>query len=389
MAGPQGGLTASQIAAQAAMQHQSLHQRQRSQTLPLEHPPSGQRKASRGPVSPPLLSLTEASGERQSGFGSLGGAQAQSYRNGLLGLGGSTNPAATAANVVFQRSPQHSPGLGPSDAGPPHREPEKSAAKPEKPSKVKLFSRPGKINLGKEAKDKPLPSPNKLGNYALNNLQRSNMSTQSLAESIASGGSSMYSMPNSSNATIRAMDAPIEKEKEKKHHLFSRQKHKLTNKDDHHLPLSSASSNSRPVDPNAPSSLYNFNLPPSPGPSSNFAKSMSGLDLRHGGRALREKKKEAAVSGTALRESEMTYQGGSEWPGPSSLGSDAASFLGPLSASGVYTSGLYSGEQDLSRYGLNNMTPDDAWPFLRARLLVIFEGEDLRLPVEDFNRLVT
>jgi hypothetical protein len=35
------------------------------------------------------------------------------------------------------------------------------------------------------------------------------------------------------------------------------------------------------------------------------------------------------------------------------------------------------------------MGPDDAWPFLKAKLLIIFEGEDLRLPVEDFNRLVT
>ena len=34
------------------------------------------------------------------------------------------------------------------------------------------------------------------------------------------------------------------------------------------------------------------------------------------------------------------------------------------------------------------MTADDAWPFLKAKLLIIFEGEDLRLPVEDLNRLV-
>ena len=32
---------------------------------------------------------------------------------------------------------------------------------------------------------------------------------------------------------------------------------------------------------------------------------------------------------------------------------------------------------------------DDAWPLLKARLLNIFEGEDLRTPVEDFNRLVS
>jgi hypothetical protein len=110
---------------------------------------------------------------------------------------------------------------------------------------------------------------------------------------------------------------------------------------------------------------------------------MSGLDLRHGGRALREKKKEekaAAGSELNLRADEGTYQWQSE--GPSSLGSvGGASFFGP------YIYGV--DPQELAKYGLNNMTADDAWPFLKARLLIIFEGEDLRLPVEDFNRLVT
>jgi hypothetical protein len=115
---------------------------------------------------------------------------------------------------------------------------------------------------------------------------------------------------------------------------------------------------------------------------------MSGLDLRHGGRALRDRKKEERVgSESAFRESDMAYPGSSDWPGPSSLGSAGASFLGPPSAG--YASSLYGADmQELSRFGLNNMTPDDAWPFLKAKLLIIFEGEDLRLPVEDFNRLV-
>jgi hypothetical protein len=104
MAGPNSNLSASQIAAQAAMQHQQ-HSRQRSQTLPLDNNFGGPRRPSRGPVSPPLLSLTEASGERQSGFGNVG---QQEYRNGLLG--GGTSAATTAANVVFPRSPQSSPG---------------------------------------------------------------------------------------------------------------------------------------------------------------------------------------------------------------------------------------------------------------------------------------
>jgi len=207
-----------------------------------------------------------------------------------------------------------------------------------------------------------------------------------------SSAASMYSMANSSSATIRAIDQP-EKEKDgKKHHFLSRQKHKLSGKDDHHLPLSSSASNSRPADPSAPSSFYNFNLPPSPGPSStSFAKSMSGLDLRHGGRALREKKKEEKSD--ALRESELSYQVGNEWPGPSSLGSSTmGAQLGSTVSHGsyAYPASIYDKEaQDLSKYGLNNMGPDDAWPFLKAKLLIIFEGEDLRLPVEDFNRLVS
>jgi hypothetical protein len=297
---------------------------------------------------------------------------------------------------VFPRSSQSSPGLPPTEFTSLHQEPERPA-KAEKVSKVKLFSRPGKIGT-KDTKDKPIPSPNKMTNYAMSALQRSNMSTTSLADTTMSSASSMYSMANSSTATIRAIETPVErggeKEKEKKHNFLSRQKHKMSSKDDHHLPLSSAASNSRPVDPHAPSSLYNF-LPASPGPTStSFAKSMSGLDLRHGGRALREKKKEekaAAGSESALRESEMTYPGGSEWPGPSSLGSvGGQSMLGPNSRSYTSASSAFVPDaQDLTKYGLHNMTPDDAWPFLKAKLLIIFEGEDLRLPVEDFNRLVT
>jgi hypothetical protein len=262
--------------------------------------------------------------------------------------------------------------------------------KAEKP-KVKLFSRPGKISISKdkEARAGALPSPSKMA-YSLANLQRGNMSTNSLADSMSSAAS-MYSMANSSSATIRAIDQPESgKDKEKKHHFLSRQKHKLSSKDDHHLPLSSAASNSKPVDPSAPSSLYNFNLPPSPGPTStSFAKSMSGLDLRHGGRALREKKKEEKSD--ALRESELSYQTSNDWPGPSSLGSaGGVSHLGSTAASFGYPSSTYGPDaQDLIKYGLPNMTPDDAWPFLKAKLLIIFEGEDLRLTVEDFNRLVS
>lgn len=298
------------------------------------------------------------------------------YHNGLLG--GHTSAAQAAANVVFPRSPASSPGLPPADYT---THPDKPI--PKKESKVKLFSRPTKIGISKdkEARAGALPSPSKLA-FSL----RNNMSTNSLADSMSSAAS-MYSMANSSSATIRAIDQP-ESKGEKKHHFLSRQKHKLSSKDDHHLPLSSAASNSKPVDPSAPSSLYNFNLPPSPAPTTtSFAKSMSGLDLRHGGRALREKKKEEKSD--ALRESELSYQNSNDWPGPSSLGSaGGASYLGSTGTG--YPASTYGLEaQDLGKYGLNNMTADDAWPFLKAKLLIIFEGEDLRLPIEDFNRLVS
>jgi hypothetical protein len=345
---------------------------------------SGSRKPSRGPTSPPLLSLTEASGPKDSAFGG------QVYYNGLLG-GPNTNAAQTAANVVFPKSPSSSPGLPPIEYEQQRMHPDKPI-KTEK-SKVKLFSRPGKIGISKDkAISAALPSPSKMASYTLSSLQRSNFSTNSLADSMSSAAS-MYSMANSSSATIRGIEPQPEKEKDKekhKHHFLSRQKHKLSSKDDYHLPLSSAASNSKPVDPSAPSSLYHFNLPPSPGPAStSFSKSVSGLDLRHGGRALRERKKEEKSD--ALRESELSYQNASEWPGPSSLGSaGGATYIGSAAGSLGYPSSIYGGEvQDLGRYGLNNMSADDAWPFLKAKLLIIFEGEDLRLPVEDFNRLVS
>ncbi|KAH6721895.1 HbrB-like-domain-containing protein [Leptodontidium sp. 2 PMI_412] len=388
MANVNNGLSASQIAAQAAMQHQT-HNRQRSQTVPSpmndgSNGSQSRRPSRGGPISPPMLSLTEASGPREPSFGG------QIYQNGLLG-GSHGNAAQTAANIVFPKSPNSSPGLPATDHESVHRLQPDKPLKTEK-SKVKLFSRPTKIGISKDkdARAGALPSPSKMASYTLASLQRGNFSTNSLTDSMSSAAS-MYSMANSSSATIRAVDSQQpEKDKEKhKHHFLSRQKHKLSSKDDHHLPLSSAASNSRPVDPSAPSSLYNFNLPPSPGPTStSFAKSMSGLDLRHGGRALREKKKEEKSD--ALRESELSYQNSNEWPGPSSLGSaGGVSYQGSTAGSYGYTPSLYGGDPELGKYGLTNLGPDDAWPYLKAKLLIIFEGEDLRLPVEDFNRLVT
>ena len=154
------GLSASQIAAQAAMQHQSNHTRQRSQTVPNQQTDNiantaGNRKPSRGgPTSPPLLSLTEASGPREPSFGG------QLYHNGLLG--GHISAAQTAANLVFPKSPGSSPALPPAEYE--HRMQPDKPIKTEK-SKVKLFSRPGKIGIGKDKDPRAgtLPSPSKLG----------------------------------------------------------------------------------------------------------------------------------------------------------------------------------------------------------------------------------
>lgn len=351
-------LPASHIAAQAAvLSHQQSqqtvyqHSRQRSQTVPNEHhenqvPPPTIKRTS-GPLNPPVLSLTEASAPRETGFGGQG------YHNGLLG----SNAAATAANMAFPRSGPTSPtSQVPPQPPPPPPLPEK---KPEKSSKVKLFSRPGKIGVKAEPKDKPLPSPSKIGS-ALSALQRGNFSTTSLDTS----AQSFYGVSNASSATIRPLDSqPMEKEgKEKKHHFLSRQRHKTKDKDDYHSQLSSAASNSRPTDPTAPSSLYNFNLPSSPAPNSGAFKNISALDLRHG-KGRREKD---------YIDSAINANG---WAGPGSLGS----VNGPL----------YQEPLDSAKYGLNSMSYDDAWPYLRAKLLVIFEGEDLRLPVEDFNRVVS
>jgi hypothetical protein len=124
---------------------------------------------------------------------------------------------------------------------------------------------------------------------------------------------------------------------------------------------------------------------------------MSGFDLRHGGRALREKKKEekAAAKMDLTPIPSNTSQGGvSDFFGASSY--DIT--LGPPSVSntGIYAlpndTTLPISAQQFSNVGasmgLPNIGIDDAWPLLKARLLNIFSGEDLRTPVEDFNTLV-
>lgn len=282
--------------------------------------------------------------------------------------------AATAASAAY---PKLSPSLSTIEMPPPPPVEKEHKLKSER-SKMKLFSKP---KDRKEAdKDKPLPSPNKIGaGGALGKLV--NPSMTSLADSMTSGPSSIYSMnTNASTSTLvpAGRERGDEKERAHKHHFLSRQKNKIKDRiaDDYTLPLSSASSNSRPLDPSAPSPLYSFQ----PAPASPATTSFTGLDLRHAGRAVREKRKEEKTLPFAPRITDIDLlnlgNGGRATPAPS--------LFGPSSSHTDFPTG-----NALQGFGLNNMRPEDVWDFLRAKLLVIFEGEELRTPVEDLNRLVT
>jgi len=348
------GLTPSQIAAQAAMQHlnASSHSRKRSQTVPFPQEQTQQesRRSSRG-------STGSHDGQPPQP------APDQQYRNGLIG----NNAAATAASVVFPRNFASSSQV--------------SLVEEEKSKKGLKRFRPKHMVLSrdkdKEAKEQPLPSPNRLAPSGLSKVM--NASTTSLADSLSSNNSSLYQLANPSSSTV--VPIPEQKDKTHKHHGL-RQKLKLKDKDDSYSSLlSSANSNSRPVDLNNPQSLYSF-APSSPAPTSSFSKSVSGLDLRHGGRALREKKKEEKAQ--ALASLEPVYSRGesdtSEWP---SLGT---SFTNPS----ITNFNSYTEVKEAAvNFGLSNMSADDAWDLLRAKILVAFEGEDVRIAVEDLNKLVT
>jgi hypothetical protein len=325
------------------------------------------------------------------------------YQNGIVG--GGRVAATTAANVVFPRSPLHSPGIPqPQEHGSPKPSQDSQFVKPKEKSKMKLFSKPKNIRIDKDKdwdkKNQALPSPGKMGigvhsSQALNRMML-NQSTTSLVDSNMSSSASIYSMANGSTSTLVPMLPEKEKEKHK-HHFLSRQKHKLKDKDEHALPLSSASSTSRPTDPSAPQPLYSFAAPASPGHASSFGGSVTGLDLRHGGRHLRAKKKEEkqaayldAQLDTPFRERNQSFSTErSEWPSISgSLGTTPGGSLGPSPGAGLaYSTDAMSGLGNA--FGMSGLSPDDAWPLLKARLLHIFEGEDPRPPVEDFNALVT
>ena len=378
-------LTASQIAAQAAMQQQAINQhiRKRSQTVPSPQSPPENTVVR---PKPPPLQMGQISAQSNNG----GAGAGQRYHNGLVG---GNAAAATAANAAYPRSAQLSPGLTTFET-PIEKE---SKSKLER-SKMKLFSKPKHIGLpsyrDSEKKDKPLVSPKKVVSPGPSILSKNvNASTTSLADPPISSASSLYSTNNASTSTLVPGDRQRSEDKEKahKHHFLSRQKLKLKDKlEDHSITLSSASSNSRPLDPSAPQSIYSF-APASPGPSSTaFAKSMSGLDLRHGGRALREKKREERAAMPIL-ESKRSDIDKTDWGLSSSLGTTSHSFLG---STGAVNNSIFGAAGDpahgiLQGFGLSNMTSEDAWDFLKAKLLIIFEGEELRMPVEDLNRLVS
>ena len=397
MSPPSQHLTASQIAAQAAYQQSAQHLRKRSTTVPTPADNNAAVPSTRNqPTSPPPVpSMT---------FKTNG----MTYQQGSMA---NRSTAATAANAAYPTSPLTSPSVqetqsqGVSGQASPRlasATPELVLQKaPKEKSKMKLFSsKPKMVEVEKpvDKKHQALPSPGKIGigihsSHALNRVM--NQSTTSLLDTgVSSSTASMYSSANASTSTLVPKNDPYApKEKEKhKHHFLSRTKAKLKDKDDHALPLSSVNSTSRPTNPNAPESLYNF-APSSPLPGSSFPSSVTGLDLRHGGRGLREAKKNAKAAvylgdnlDAGYRDQRPSFSTErSEWP------SLASSLTNTPGASGSGPSIPHTAEMLNigSSFGINGLSPDDAWPLLKARVLLIFEGEDPRPPVEDFNALVT
>lgn len=339
-------LSASQIAAQAAMQStQQYHVRHRSQTVPIEDGPRS-RKGSRD--SPPPAHLESHTTILASNTGTAGagtrGFHSNTYQNGLVGSREAA--ATTAASIAFPRHQTISEiGIG--------------KQKAEKTMK-KLFSKPKNIGIPRDrdwigggSKEKGLSSPSKLGFGSSSGLSRIvSASTTNLTE-VSSNNSSMYNLSNASASTVVPSDKG-EKEKEKdkekvhKHHFLSRQKAKHKE-----LPLSSASSNSKPLDPDAPQSLYSF-APSSPGPSSSgFPK--SGLDLLHGGRALREKRREEKAMVSAFEGRDSLDIDRPSGHGPSLSGSGTP-YSTPSLANLGGTFNSDSIKEILQGFGLQNMS---------------------------------
>ena len=384
------GLSASTIAAQAAMHNIS------------PPPPHTQDRKRSNPGLAPINTTGSNEGRRPSGTNSpqLLSANGLTYSNGTVG--GNRLAATSAANAAFPsaRSPIPSPGVAP-PLQPPNNPPVLPTLDKEpksKSSKMKLFSKPKTITLSKDKEVKVAsgaqsPIKSTIGAHVLRS-GFANASTTSLVDP-GSSGSSLYASANASTSTL--VPVSTEKEKDKhRHNFLSRGKHKLN--EHTMLPLSSANSNSQATNPDKPQPLYSF-TPDSPGAGS-FAKSMSGLDLRHGGRALREKKREEKAAAAAKLDltpilSNTSAGDKSEFPGPGSYETP----FGP--PSGMQTSFSLQNEalnptvsaQTLgsvgASMGLPGIGPDDAWPLLKARLLNLFSGESLLRPVEELNVLVS
>ena len=383
------GLSASQIAAQAAMHHIS--------------PPanaSQERKRSYGlaPINTSGPGSRRPSDNQSPQVSSAGGLP---YSNGTLG--GNRLAAASAANAAFPngRSPLPSPGMPPPQAqsmGPPPDKEPKS-----KSSKMNLFKKPKNLTLSKDKESKVgtgAPSPGKMaiGSQILRN-GFANASMTSLVDPIgSSSASSIYSSANASTSTLVPSSTQTDRDKHR-HNFLSRGKHKLKDEQSA-LPLSSANSNSQATNPDRPQPLYSF-TPESPGGASTFAKSMSGFDLRHGGRALREKKKEEKAAATAskldlvpMKSNTSVNDKGESYLGPSSYdnsfgpssATNASIFSFPSDATTIMSQQAFSSVG--ASMGLPNIDPNDAWPLLKARLLNLFSGEQVLTPIEGLNMLI-
>jgi hypothetical protein len=384
--GNNAGLSASTIAAQAAMHNVS------------PPPPHTQDRKRSNPGLAPINTTGSNESRRPSGTGSpqLLSANGLTYSNGTVG--GNRLAATSAANAAFPgRSPMPSPGIVPSLQPPSHSLvlPPADKEPKSKSSKMKLFSKPKTITLSKDKEAKLAPgaqSPSKsaIGAHVLRG-GFANASTTSLVDP-GSSSSSLYASANASTSTL----VPVSSEKEKdkhRHNFLSRGKHKLN---EHvTLPLSSANSNSQATNPDKPQPLYSF-TPDSPGAGS-FAKSMSGLDLRHGGRALREKKREEKAAAAAKLDltpimSNTSAGEKSDFPGPGSyeapFGPPSGILPLPNDSMNPAVSAQTLGNVGASM-GLPGIGPDDAWPLLKARLLNLFSGESLLRPVEELNVLVS
>jgi hypothetical protein len=361
-------------------------------------PPHTQDRKRSNPGLAPINTTGSNESRRPSGTGSpqLLSANGLTYSNGTVG--GNRLAATSAANAAFPgRSPIPSPGIVPSLQPPSHSLvlPPADKEPKSKSSKMKLFSKPKTITLSKDKEAKLAPgaqSPSKsaIGAHVLRG-GFANASTTSLVDP-GSSSSSLYASANASTSTL--VPASSEKEKDKhRHNFLSRGKHKLN---EHvTLPLSSANSNSQATNPDKPQPLYSF-TPDSPGAGS-FAKSMSGLDLRHGGRALREKKREEKAAAAAKLDltpimSNTSAGDKSDFPGPGSyeapFGPPSGILPLPNDSMNPAVSAQTLGNVGASM-GLPGIGPDDAWPLLKARLLNLFSGESLLRPVEELNVLVS